>query len=48
MTGKHFSLPWMDGTKPYENFLTDPSNNENNPPVDASGTNITKVMTQNE
>ncbi|MAG25841.1 hypothetical protein CMI47_09710 [Candidatus Pacearchaeota archaeon] len=44
MTGKHFSLPWMDGTKPYENFLTDPSNNENNPPVDASGIDIMDIL----
>ena len=28
MTGKHFDLDWLDGTKPYETFLNDPSTNE--------------------
>ena len=44
MTGKHFDLPWLDGTKPYENFLTDPSNNEESKPEDASGMDLGDII----
>jgi hypothetical protein len=44
MTGKHFDLPWLDGTKPYENYLTDPSNNEESKPVDASGIGMGDIL----
>ena len=33
MTGKHFDLPWLDGTQDYGTFKTDPQSNEPQDPV---------------